>query len=108
VAIGLVLVLVPGRHGLLALLGLLVALAGAPALLVDDDVLGGGLGDRVEKPRAAADLEPYRHGLGKLTVDLTSPGLELDGARVVASLAVGELVVLLPDDANRARCPRYS
>jgi hypothetical protein len=100
VAIGLAIALLPRGHGALALTGLLVTLAGLPALLVDSDVFGGGVGDRVETPAGEAELEPFRHAVGKLTVDLTSPGLDLDGAAVEASLGIGELVVLLPDDAD--------
>ena len=100
IAIGLAIALIPGPHGFLVLLGVLVALAGVPALLVDDDVFGGGVGDRLETPATVAQLEPYRHGIGKLTVDLTSPVLDLDGATVEASIGMGELVVLVPDDTD--------
>lgn len=95
--IGLVIVATPGRHALLALAGLVVLLAGLPALVVDEDVLSGGVGEAREAPSSPEELEPYRHGVGKLTVDLS--GLELEeGERVTveASLGVGELVVLVP------------
>jgi predicted membrane protein len=100
VLIGLAIALIPGRHGGLVLLGILVALAGLPALVVDEDVFRGGVGDELETPTSRADLEPYRHGIGKLTVDLTSPDLDLDGATVEASIGIGELVVVVPDDAD--------
>jgi predicted membrane protein len=100
VAIGLAIAVTPGRHGLLVLLGILVALAGIPALVIDEDVLKGGVGEAVETPRSQADLEPFRQGIGKLTVDLTSPGLELDGVAIEASVGIGELVVIVPDDTD--------
>ena len=100
VTIGLAIALFPGRHGLLVLLGILVALAGIPALAVDGDVFGGGVGDRLDAPATDAELEPFRHGIGKLTVDLTSPELELDGAAVEASIGIGELVMVVPEDTD--------
>jgi hypothetical protein len=102
VTIGLAIVLTPGRHGLLVLIGVLVALAGIPALVVGGDVLGGGVGDQVEAPETNAELGTYRQGIGKLTVDLTSPALDLDGAAVEASIGIGELVVLVPESADVA------
>lgn len=100
VLIGLAIALTRGRRGALVLLGVLVALAGLPALLVDGDVFEGGVGEKIETPVAARELEPFRHAIGKLTIDLTSPDLDLDGATVEASLGIGELVVLVPDDAD--------
>lgn len=100
VGIGFAIALVPGRHGLLVVLGILIALAGIPALLADERYFEGGIGDAVERPESPAELEPFRQGIGKLTVDLTSPDLDLDGATVEASIGIGELVVLVPDDTD--------
>jgi predicted membrane protein len=100
IGIGLAIMLTPGRHRALVLLGLLVALVGVPALLVDDEVFDGGIGESVERPQSSADLEQFRQGIGKLTVDLTEPGLPLDGVKVDASLGIGELVVLVPLDTD--------
>jgi predicted membrane protein len=100
VAIGLAILLTPGRHVLLAVLGVLVLLAGLPALVVDRDVLQGGVGDASESPSSRAQLEPYHHGIGKLTIDLTAPGLQLDGAKVKATVGVGELDVSVPPDTD--------
>jgi predicted membrane protein len=100
IAVGVAVALLPGRRGVLVVLGTLVALAGVPALLVDDELLQGGIGDKTERPDSAADLEPFRQGIGKLTVDLTAPELDLDGATVEASIGIGDLVVLVPDDAD--------
>jgi len=100
IVIGVVIALTPGRHGLLVLLGILVALAGVPALFVDSDLWDEGIGDSLERPESAADLVPFEHGIGKLTVDLTAPRLDLDGERVEASLGIGDLEVIVPDDAD--------
>jgi Cell wall-active antibiotics response 4TMS YvqF len=100
VGIGLAIALTRGQHGLLVVLGILVALAGIPALLVDDHLLDGGIGDSVEEPRSGAELDEFRHAIGQLTVDLTTPGLDLDGETVTASVGIGELLVLVGDDTD--------
>lgn len=100
VGIGLAIVLTPGHHGLLAVVGILVVLAGIPALVVGD-LPSGGIGDATEKPATAADLERYEHGIGKLTIDLTAPGLTRSDRLVVrAKLGIGELLVLVPARAD--------
>ncbi|HXF98776.1 MAG TPA: LiaF domain-containing protein, partial [Gaiellaceae bacterium] len=54
-------------------------------------------GEAREAPRSPAEVEPYRHGVGRLTVDLTGLELEEEGpVAVEASVGVGELVVLVP------------
>jgi predicted membrane protein len=98
IAIGLAVALSPGRHGFLVFLGILVVLAGVPAVVFSDDLFEGGIGDRVETPSDEGDLEPFRVGIGKLTVDLTSP--DLADARVEASVGIGELLVLVPPNAE--------
>lgn len=100
VTIGAAIAFTPGSHGLLVLIGVLVALMGIPALVADGDILAGGVGDVIEAPATNDELETYRQGIGKLTVDLTSPDLELDGADVEASIGIGELVVLVPSDTD--------
>ena len=96
VAIGLSITLTPGHHGLLALLGILAVLAGLPALLVDD-VVTGDVGEATETPATAAELEKYEHGIGKLTIDLTSPHLARADLHVEAGIGIGELLVLVPE-----------
>jgi predicted membrane protein len=98
IAIGLAVALSPGRHGFLVFLGILVVLAGVPAVVFSDDLFEGGIGDRVETPSDEGDLEPFRVGIGKLTVDLTSS--DLADARVEASVGIGELLVLVPPNAE--------
>jgi hypothetical protein len=100
VAIGVLIAISPGPRGVLVVLGILVVLAGLPALLVDDELLEGGIGDDVEQPQTGPDLEPFRQSIGKLTVDLTEPGLDLDGEMIEASVGIGELLVLLPPDTD--------
>jgi predicted membrane protein len=100
ILIGVVIALTPGRHGLLVLLGIVVALAGIPALFVDSDLWDEGIGDAVERPESSSDLVPFEHGIGKLTVDLTAPRLDLDGEIVEASLGIGDLEVIVPVDVD--------
>jgi hypothetical protein len=101
IGIGIAIAFVPGRHPILVVLGILVALAGIPALVVNEKLFeGGGVGDAVERPDTASELDPFRHAIGKLTVDLTAPDLDLDGAKLEASLGIGDLVVLVPDDTD--------
>ena len=102
IAIGVAIAVVPGSHGLLVTLGVLIALAGLPALLVDEDLVSGGIGEALETPTSRAELAPFRQGIGKLTIDLTAPGLELEGAEIEGSIGIGELAVLVPDDVDVA------
>jgi predicted membrane protein len=96
IAIGFALALARGRYGILVLVGVLVVLAGLPALVVDEDVLEGGIGESEEAPESSLEIDPFRLGIGKLTVDLTGPGLDLDNRTVEASVGIGDLLVLVP------------
>jgi predicted membrane protein len=100
ILIGIVIAVTPGRHGPLVLIGILVALAGVPALFVDSDLWDEGVGDAREEPASTSDLVPFEHGVGKLTVDLTADELDLDGAVVEARLGIGDLEVILPADVD--------
>jgi hypothetical protein len=102
IGIGIAIAFVPGRHPVLVVLGILVALAGVPALVVDENFFEGGVGHSVERPESSGQLEPFRQAIGKLTVDLTAPDLDLDGVKLEASLGIGDLVVLVPDDTDVA------
>jgi len=99
VAIGLAIALTPGHHGLLVILGILILLAGLPALVVGD-IVTGDVGDAIEAPATPADLDRYEHGIGKLTIDLTAPGLAGEDLEVEAKLGIGDLLVLVPEDAD--------
>jgi hypothetical protein len=100
IGLGIAIALSRGSHRVLVVIGVLVALIGIPALFVNDDLFSGGVGESTERPETAADLEPFRHAIGKLTVDLTAAGLDLDGQTVEASVGIGELLVLVPEDTD--------
>jgi cell wall-active antibiotic response 4TMS protein YvqF len=100
IGLGLAIAVTRGRHGLLVLAGIVVVLAGFPTLFVEDKVFEGGIGEAIETPQSQTEIEPFRHGIGKLTVDLTKPGVSLDGLTVEASVGIGELVVLVPLDTD--------
>jgi predicted membrane protein len=100
VAIGCAIVVSSRHRRLLVLAGIVVALVGLPVLLVDEDLFEGGVGDRVETPVESSDVEPYRLGIGKLTVDLTDSGLGLDDTVIEASVGIGDLLVIVPTDTD--------
>lgn len=84
-------------RGLLAV-GLLLAAASTVATVTDVS-LAGGTGDRTFHPTAATQLQPYRLGIGELTIDLRD--LEFTGTRTVkARVGLGQLTVLVPPDVN--------
>jgi hypothetical protein len=84
------------------LVGLAVPLTIALGILAAIDApFAGGIGDRDHHPQTAAQLEPeYRLAIGQMTLDLRDvqprPGI----TEVEASVAIGELVVLVPDDVT--------
>ena len=100
VVVGLAIALSRSHRGPLVLVGILVVLAGIPALFLDTDVWTEGVGEETVTPASTADLVPFEHGIGKLTVDLRTSGLEIDDRTVEASLGVGDLLVLVPADTD--------
>lgn len=100
VVVGVAIALSRSHRGPLVVVGILVVLLGIPTLFVDNDLWTEGVGDQTFAPAEAADLEPVEHGIGKLTVDLRTPGLELDDRTVEASLGIGDLLVLVPEDTD--------
>jgi predicted membrane protein len=100
VVVGLAIALSRSHRGPLVVVGILVVLLGVPALFVDNDLWTEGVGDQTLTPAASEDLEPFEHGIGKLTVDLRTPGLELDDRTVEASLGIGDLLVLVPAETD--------
>jgi phage shock protein PspC (stress-responsive transcriptional regulator) len=71
----------------------------AAGLILNDLPWGGGVGDRVERPVAAAQLDDrYRLSVGSLHVDLSRLSLAPGETRLDASVGVGELVIELPPD----------
>jgi predicted membrane protein len=62
--------------------------------------LGGGVGEREERPAAVAELrEEYQLGIGQLTVDLTDLSTAQLGAdaRTRVRVGIGQLVVIVPE-----------
>jgi lia operon protein LiaF len=55
------------------------------------------VGDRVERPRRAADLRPYEIGTGRLTIDLTRLRLRQRTYEISARVGAGQLVVIIPE-----------
>jgi hypothetical protein len=100
VVVGLAIALSRSHRGPLVVVGILVLLLGIPTLFVDDDLWTAGVGDETFAPAATEDLEPFEHGIGRLTVDLRTPGLELDDRTVEAGLGIGDLLVLVPEDTD--------
>ena len=91
-----------GRARGLILLG--VALTAPLVLFSGSDALwGSGIGERRVRITDAGDLESeYRHGVGRLVVDLRD--LEPDGTTrsLEVSLGVGEVLVYVPDNITVA------
>jgi phage shock protein PspC (stress-responsive transcriptional regulator) len=88
-----------GRAGGLILIGLLLVPVTAVATVADDFE-----GERVRYAPATVEEIPefgYRLGAGELVVDLTRiDPATLDGRTIEASIDVGELLVIVPDDAD--------
>ena len=76
----------------LAVLSVLVSPAFSP------EVLGGGIGDRQERPVALDDPAEFDLAIGALTLDLR--GLDDADGRVEASVGMGDLEVIVPDDVD--------
>ncbi|MCJ7725460.1 MAG: cell wall-active antibiotics response protein [Acidimicrobiia bacterium] len=86
-------------HGGLIALGIVLAvlLSLSSAITVLADIpLTGGIGEQRHRPVATVDDE-YRWGIGSMTLDLREATTDLDGRTVEASVAIGELIVYVPD-----------
>lgn len=89
------------KPGPLVGLGVVLTILLAVTLTVPPGVVAGGIGDRVEAPTGVSDLQDaYRLGIGTLTVDLTELSLPAGTTEVTASVGLGELVVIVPDDVG--------
>lgn len=90
-----------GRHGGLIALGVVltvaVGLASAIDVLVDIPITGG-IGDETYRVRGIPEDE-YRLAIGSMTVDLREAVRSELGTEIEASVAIGELVVIVPSDA---------
>jgi hypothetical protein len=77
--------------------GALVVMLGLAAVAIIDVPLDGGFADRVIVPESVADIPTEeRLTAGQLTFDLTDLELGTDERYLEASVAAGEIVVLLP------------
>jgi phage shock protein PspC (stress-responsive transcriptional regulator)/predicted membrane protein len=100
VVLGAVLVLGArfGRSPLLVVLGFCLLPFAAAAVLVPEP-LTGGAGNLHFAPQTVAALHPtYRLAAGQLTVDLSGVDLGGGSATVASSVALGQLVVIVPAD----------
>ncbi|MFQ5967321.1 MAG: PspC domain-containing protein [Acidimicrobiia bacterium] len=89
-----------GRSRGAILIGLLI-LPFALAAAVTDVRLDARVGESVYRPDSTAVVqEEYRLGIGKLTVDLRSLEVIDERLSVTASVAIGEVEVLVPDDMS--------
>ena len=88
-----------GSHGGLiafgVVLSVIMAMSGAIEVLADIP-LNAGIGEERHRPAAEADDE-YRWGIGSMTIDLRG-ATDLDGHTITASVAIGELIVIVSDD----------
>jgi Cell wall-active antibiotics response LiaF, C-terminal len=86
------------RQSALLLVGLLLVAVLTVASATDWNLpVGGGVGDRTERPISPADLRDYRLAIGQLTVDLSGLQVPPGTTTVQASVGVGELAVRLPE-----------
>ncbi len=90
-------------HGGLVALGIVLTVLLTVGTAVDIP-LGGGIGDQSERPTSMVDTQGgYEIAVGKLTVDLTQlPATGSPTATIRARVGIGQLVVLVPDDASPA------
>jgi phage shock protein PspC (stress-responsive transcriptional regulator) len=100
IGIGLVVGAWWGRARVLILLALLLMPVAVPASFITAP-LEGGVGDLRYTPASPAELrDEYRLLGGRLVLDLTKISRGTQPIHIAASVAVGELVVVLPPDAS--------
>ena len=90
-----------GRRSVAWRVGAVAAVAAVVAAVAGGAIAAvaakGGMGERVERPRTAADLEDeYRLGAGQLKLDLSKLEVPAGETRVRASVGFGELEMILP------------
>lgn len=85
-----------------AVVGLGLVLLGAFGVAVSSPVsFSAGVGEKVEHPLDTAALQrSYEYGVGDFELDLTGVELPEGETRVDVSLGIGELVVVVPEDAT--------
>ena len=96
ILIGLAVLSLPGRHGSLITIGIVLSLI--MSLATGFDVkLQGGVGDHVERPMTVAELHrTYHLSMGQLTIDLTQLHLRPGTYRIDATVGMGQLTVRVP------------
>jgi hypothetical protein len=89
-----------GRSRGLIVLGLLLA----PAVFVSGLInapFAGGAGERVWRPQTITGIQDeYRLAMGSMTLDLSDVDFGTETVEVEASVAMGELIVLVPEDVT--------
>jgi hypothetical protein len=94
-----------GRQHALMVVGVALAVVLSLAAAADWDLeipLGGGVGDRTERPTTPAELTGYELGVGNLVVDLRQLQLPPGTTTVQARVGVGELAVEVPQGVSVA------
>jgi Cell wall-active antibiotics response LiaF, C-terminal len=94
-----------GRQHALMVVGVALTVVLSVAVAADWDLdvpLGGGVGDRTERPVAPAELTGYELGVGNLVVDLRQLQLPPGTTPVEARVGIGELTVQLPQGVSAA------
>jgi hypothetical protein len=94
-----------GRQHALMVVGVVLAVVLSLAAAANWDLeipLGGGVGDRTERPTTPADLTGYELGVGNLVVDLRQLQVPPGTTRVQARVGVGELAVEVPQGVSVA------
>jgi hypothetical protein len=98
-----------GRQHALMVVGIALTVVLSVAVAADWDLdvpLGGGVGDRTERPVAPAELTGYELGVGNLVVDLRQLQLPPGTTAVEARVGIGELTVQVPEGVSVAVAAR--
>jgi phage shock protein PspC (stress-responsive transcriptional regulator) len=86
------------RTGGLVVVGVLLASLAVAVSAIDVE-LDGPIGDRVYRPISTGDVHrTYEMSIGDLTVDLSDTILREPETEIDASIGIGELTVVVPDD----------
>ena len=94
-----------GRQHALMVVGIALTVVLSLAVAADWDLevpLGGGVGDRTERPTAPDELTGYELGVGTLEVDLRQLQVPPGTTTVEARVGIGELAVKLPQGVSVA------
>jgi hypothetical protein len=94
-----------GRQHALMVVGIALTVVLSVAVAADWDLdvpLGGGVGDRTERPTTPDELTGYELGAGNLMVDLRQLQVPPGTTAVEARVGIGELAVELPQGISVA------